>query len=651
MPDDQKLTPTRTLHDFYDAYEAKRDLLNQQRKDYQFRLGKQWTAEDRRKLERRGVLVVTDNRIQANIFLLTGLERQNRTDVKAFPEGREDSVEADIATALLKNSMKCSDGNDKISEMFDAGITVGESYLEMYLDSTYNFLNPKTRWKKLDSSMIFPEPGWKEYDFSDCSYVYKWTRGLTKYDLISLYPEKEKMIKSLDSGAIQPLHHTEGHHLQFKDYPNESTVSYEKERPGCFDLLERYYKKWVERVFLIDKVNQTLNLVTAPEDSEKTEQEIAEEFIQTAVTADPKNAGRHSIIKRTIPEIWVYAITGGGEKPLADERAWFYPKWKKYPFMNYFANWSDADLDKEDRHLNVQGIVRGIISTQELHNKAETLKLRHLNSSANSGWLSEEGAWVDPRDTQEFGSTPGKNLEYKKGSPKPERIFPMSLSGGHELISRDTTEAIKAQLGINADLLAAQQGGTDSGRAIALRQKQGIVMVQKYFDNLSRTKREMGRFTISQFHEIYDVQSVKKVLGEAYIRRTWGQQAMGPDGQPTLIVDEEAMNSTIRKVLTNAELGKYDVTVGEAITSDTKKMADYQELQQFARAFPGLVTPEMLIGESNLPPHIKEKMLSSIQRQQAQAQQAQQRETALNSPVLATSIANPNNPNPLKGGV
>ena len=82
-----ELDNNKVLEDFYFAYEAKRNLLKEQKEDYAFRLGKQWPREALDKLKNKGVLVVTDNRCEANIHLLTGTERQNRTDIRAFPEG------------------------------------------------------------------------------------------------------------------------------------------------------------------------------------------------------------------------------------------------------------------------------------------------------------------------------------------------------------------------------------------------------------------------------------------------------------------------------------------------------------------------------------------------------------------------------------
>jgi hypothetical protein len=282
----------------------------------------------------------------------------------------------------------------------------------------------------------------------------------------------------------------------------------------------------------------------------------------------------------------------------------------------------------------VQGIVHGVKDAQDRHNKASTLMLRHLNTSANSGWLAEEDSWVDREQVRQFGAAPGVNLEYKQGRQKPERVFPMPLSQGHAALTQESAEDIKAQLGINADLLAAQEGGAESGRAIALRQKQGLLMVQELFDNLSRTRQIAGRFLLSQMGEIFDTETAKRVLGDAFLKKNFPplmlaspetgelQPMPGEDGRP-MEYDKDMAEVAIAEVL-SGELGKYDVNVGESVSSETIKMAQMAELKEFATAYPGMIPPEVLIEQSQLPQATKEKILESIKQAQAAQMAAMQ---------------------------
>lgn len=656
---EKKLTVRKSEADLKGCYAAKRTLVERQKEDFLYRLGKQWDEKKASLLKERGVDPVTDNRIQPNIFLLTGLERQNRSDFKAFPEGEEDSVKAEIATALFKNSVKVSDFQYKQSEAFEDAITCGESYLELYIDNTYNLLNGKPCWKKLDYDQIFPEPGSKEYDFSDARYIYKVTKDISKDDLISLFPDKKDLIERSDSGQINfdTLLQGDIKKTQKKDYAGRGTEDFIDREDSC-DLIERYYKKWVEKTYVGDRQTGEIKESDTPEaadefdasyrssineenmryEQEQNDYMVAQAMYQvdpvnTPIPMEPmpptkRDPNRYVIIKRHVPEIWRFAHVPGISKPLADERASFYPKWKSWPIIPEFAHFSTAPISGPDRHLLVQGIVHGIKGAQQKHNSAETLELLHLNGAANSGWLAEEDSWVDKSKVENYGATPGVNLEYKSGKTPPQRIFPMALSQGHAQLSQSSAESIKAQLGINSDLLAAQDASS-SGRAIALRQRQGLLMVQKLFDNHSRTKQLCGKFLLSQLGEMYDTETAKKVLGDAFliknfpaptlINETTGQPEPMTDetGQP-MKYDKEMADLAIAEVL-SGDLGLYDVAVGEAVASETMKMANAAELSDLASKMPGIIPPQLLIEESQLNQSTKQRILKSVEQAQAAA--------------------------------
>lgn len=685
-PKAKELTVKSSMADFRRAHRDKKKLIERQKEDFRFALGEQWSKEDQDTLRKAGVKPITDNRIAPNIFLMTGLERQNRTDFKAFPQGDEDGVKADVASALFKDAITKSGFSYKSSDQFKDGITCGESHLELYLDYTENILNGTPMWTKLDGNCVFPEPGFKEYDFSDCRYVYKVKLDIPREDLINLFPDMEDEINAAGSGRLDlDGMGDDGEHRQRKDYPSRGDAgeSGDSESVDGFDLIERYYKKWVKKFFIGDK--QTGQIQEA-EDEDKANafvanyknqiatdqqsyQQATDQVLQSHMSqvSDPaalaapvhehlqalNDAGqlpppppqqdpeRFILIKRLVPEIWCFAHAPGIEEPLADDRAWFYPKWKQYPFIPYFARFSTAPLTGDERHLLVQGLVHGVKGAQEKHNKAEMLMLRHLNTSTNSGWLVEEDTWVDPAKVEALGSAPGVNLEYKTGKQRPERIQAMPLSQGHAAIAAESAESIKAQLGINADLLASEMGGGDSGRAIALRQKQGLLMVQEPFDNLSRTRIIAGRFLLSQLGEIYDTETAKQVLGEAFLTKNFPPPMMldesgqmdpatgGPaqvpmtdpkTGQP-MTYDSDMAEVLIAEVL-SGELGKYDVAVGEAVSSETQKMANSAEVREIATTYPGIIPPDILVEESQLPQASKTRILNAIKQAQAAAQAA-----------------------------
>ncbi|MDE2102013.1 MAG: hypothetical protein KGL39_32505 [Patescibacteria group bacterium] len=679
---DAPLTVDKALAELRQAYTYKSELINKESEDTLFALGEQWSDEDKQKLERAGMKPYVDNRIQPNIFLMTGLERQNRSDFKAFPDGGDDGVLADIASRLLKDALKSSDYAFKKSDMFKNGITCGECHLEFYLDNSNDPINAKGRWRQCDGATLIPDPNFKEYDFSDARYLYKVTQAVERDDLIHLYPEKRELIMAASGGVLEyaDINDEGGVHRQPIDYPKTGGKSADptmgpEEEPGMFDLAERYYKKWVDRYFIMDrqlgKMTQAKDMQSGADFVNGYQQEVANEqqqyklAVQTALAqheqampATPdgqpipeaarlahlqqmnalpqppiaRDPNRFTLIKNRVQEIWVFAFAASIDEPLVDEVAWSFPKYRGYPFVPYFARFSTARVRKDKRHLLIQGLTRPVRGAQEKLNRSEMLMLRHLNSTANSGWLSEQDVWVDKEAVKKFGTVPGVNLEYKRGKAPPQRIEPSPLAPGHTGLSASAVDSIKEQLGINADLLATQQSSGDSGRAIALRQRQGLLMVQEIFDNLSRSNVLAGKLILAHLGDMYDTQTAKSVLGTSFLTKNFpppivqnpqtGQPMPAPNqfGQPTPY-NIQAAEAAIAQVLTT-DLGKYHVTVGEAVSSETSRMATAADLSALNQSMPGLVPPEVIIEYSTIPEAAKSEIAQALKAKQMAGQQA-----------------------------
>lgn len=83
---EDEMSVTKAMAEFNFALKAKSKLIDREIEDFKYALGDQWKDEDKALLEKAKISPVTDNQIAPNLYLLTGLERQNRTDFKAFPE-------------------------------------------------------------------------------------------------------------------------------------------------------------------------------------------------------------------------------------------------------------------------------------------------------------------------------------------------------------------------------------------------------------------------------------------------------------------------------------------------------------------------------------------------------------------------------------
>lgn len=630
--DEKIIDAKKILKDFQRAYEAKKKWLRESEEDFKFALGKQWEENDITELSKVGVRALTINKIRPNIFLLTGLESQNRTDYLAYPEGGEDSLVANIVTALLKNAMKTCDGDYRVSEQFENGLICGECYLEPYLDYSYDMINPKLKIKTTDYFSCFPEPGFEMYDLSDAEYFCKLKFDLSKDKLLQIFPDKETEIEKIAVGKIDlqgwgNLRSLEGMEIQREGYNKEDDVSVgnlQGEEP-LYDLVEYYYKKYVKKYYIVKKGVGLKEVIDEAE---------ADRTIEIDLQTDTSE-GRFPMKKITKyePEIWCAALVGS--TVLDDARCWTYPKWKSYPLIPYFCYRSTQKL--KDQELLVQGIVRGLKDPQREVNKRRTQTLRILNTSANSGWISAKNVITDKDAWRDFASSAGVVLEYelKKATDQPpQKILPTPLSQGHEQMAQEASDDLKAISGINSDLLAMSDKAV-SGVAIGIRQRQGMVMVQKIFDNLSQTKRLLGRFILSIFSEIYDVESAIRILGDQFIKDSFSIPVMQPQPDPItgqvkpmpvmkqdgsgieMQLDEKLVQETMNNVLSNSGIGVYDVTVGESASNETTKYANFMVLMDMASKYPGVIPPDVLVNESLISESSKQKITASIEAQKA----------------------------------
>lgn len=621
ISDDTKDKAANILSDLKRAKSVKRDWLDEAEEDFAFAVGKQWRDEDKLTLERAGVPALTINKIQPNLFMISGYQRQNRPDIVAYPEGDEDSLYAEVVTRLIHNAVKISDAGYKQSEQFEDGVICGEGWIEPYIDYSNDLVNGELRVKKCNPLNIFVDPASVEYDLSDAEYIIKVSPGLTKNQVLKLFPDKKSIIEKISNRTLS-INSGDNTKIQTLDYPQldeaggtGSGEDYSKE--DNYDLVEYQYKKYVSKYIIADK--------------QIGDMKEAKDLDEAQLYVDQKNtiSGEvvAKVIHRIVPEIWFCSLVGD---TVVDEFiSPFYPKWKGYSLIPFFAHRITVPI-KDGQEYRIQGIVRSLKDPQRELNKRRSQELRILNSTANSGWLAEQDTWVKKSDVEKYGSTPGVTLEYKNGKQKPERITPAPLSQGHAQLAAENTQDMKEISGINSDLLAMNK--TDaSGRAIYLRQQQGIVMLQRILDNFSLTTKLLGRFILSQLGELYTVERAVKVCGTAFIKDNFSKPVMTQspvDGQPVpmmddtgqmqMEIDQEGVIALFNTVLNDIEIAKYDVEVDETNASPTVKYGNYLMLAEMAgKGMP--IPPDVLVDESMIGEASKQKIKKAI----ASAQQAQ----------------------------
>ena len=583
--------------------------------DLRMQLGEQWvdpvTGEDKReKLQKDGKFALTLNYIDVNCQLIDGYQRENRNDIRAFAEGEEDNLMVEIINKGLDYLIKRAELVDTLDIAFQEGIAIGKSVVEPYRDYSKDILRGELKFEVTDPFNLLIDPKSIRLDLTDARFIIKRSK-VTKDDLKRLLPDKADVIeglgrmKEISTEEVEPtqVHHSEEELIDA--YAPTSTSVREGESGGEvekeeFELIEYHYKTVKIKWFA---VNSTTEEVQEVESKEAGMMFIAE------------NPEYDRLIAREAVEIRLaYAVDG---QVLEDTLSPFYPEWKEYPFFPFFAYYTPLAkkaLKRDD--LAYRGLVRKLKDAQREINKQRSQALNIINSVAQSGYFVEEDTFVDEKSAKRSAGL-AKFIEIKKGKQFPQPIAPPPVPGAQVLFERQSKENIKEISGINADLLAMTDK-TVSGRAIAFRQRQGLIILRPIFNNFSKMKKRIGSFLLSQLPEFVPPKKMIKVLGKAYIVKNFaeGNEEMLKDEvwSETVVLDK------IRQIYKDIAEWKYDVVISVGLENPTMKYLIVGEIESLMQQ--GIpIPPQVRIKYSALPEGVQKEILGYLEAaQQAQMQ-------------------------------
>jgi hypothetical protein len=178
-------------------FEASEEATRQARKlserDRDYYDGKQWTSKEEEALKKRKQPIVTYNRIQRKIDYLSGLEKQQRKDPKAFPRNPQDEKAADAATDAIR--FVCDDvkWDDKRSAAWDDILVPGTCAVMVGHKDGKNGPDPdiiQIPWDR-----FFYDPHSAKPDFSDARHM-----GIVTWydveDAEAKWPDKKELLNS-----------------------------------------------------------------------------------------------------------------------------------------------------------------------------------------------------------------------------------------------------------------------------------------------------------------------------------------------------------------------------------------------------------------------------------------------------------------------
>ena len=529
-----------------------KDFVTEASKYEAFYEGDQWDKADKRKLDSDGRPAVTVNLVLPTINTITGEFSNLAADIQYKPKRGKATHE--IAQSLTKLAMHICDANGYNEglekDMVEDALITGRGFVDARIDFSDNVLG-EVRLTPLDPREVIPDPSAREYDPATWNEVFT-TRWLSLDEIAVIYGEDKaeelRFYSSaralLDDDTLQwTAHHTYGDVKAFEvgalhDVDSQRTIK-------AIRVVERQYYMLAKVKEFVDTVNGDTRPVPASWDDAKIQ-----------LYAEAKQLEMRTRLTRRVR--W----TTSADCVLLHDEWSPYPTFTVIPLFCYF------------RRGKPFGVVKNLISPQEIVNKTESQMLHVVNTTANSGWLVETGALTNMSidELVERGAQTGLVIEHARGTTI-EKIHPNAVPSGLDNISSRSIGMVREISGVNGAMLGVE-GAEVSGVALQANTMRGSIQLQTIRDNLKRTRRLLANKIVELVQRFYSEERVFYLTNH--------------DGE----TEEFVVNArdAAGQIANDLTIGEYDVVVS------TQPARDNFEDSQFAQALQlrevGIMVPD-----------------------------------------------------------
>jgi hypothetical protein len=228
------------------------------------------------------------------------------------------------------------------------------------------------------------------------------------------------------------------------------------------------------------------------------------------------------------------------------------------------------------------GLVRMAKDPQRMYNYWSTALTETVALAPKAKWLLAEGQ--DEGHENEWAQANIKAmpiLRYKqtdidgRQAPPPIRQSPEQPPTGAMAAMQSMNLDLQAVIGIYDPNQLPQ--GIQSGKAIQGQQMQADMTNMHYYDNLTRSIRQVGRVILDLIPKIYDTQRAMRIIGD--------------DGKPEIMtINERKMDEQgIERILNDVTIGEFDVVMDTGPGYNSKRQESVDAMMQLVDAQPQLV--------------------------------------------------------------
>lgn len=526
--------------------------------------GDQWDEFDMQQLDDQGRPALTINTILPTINAVLAEQSSKKADIQFKPRGGGNQ---DVADVLTKVYAQVADNNklDWVEQqVFSDGLIQDRGWFDVRVDFD-DHVNGEVRIESKDPLDILIDPDAKHYDPRTWNEIFE-TKWMSIDEIEEQYGQKEadQLRMLAETGTTLGADSME---FEEERYGDSDEYNYGQQYPGdpenarmlrSIRVIERQYYKLNDCMFYVDPVTGDKREVPYNWGKKKREQ-FADQF------------GLDIIQKKMRKVRWTVTA----------DTVVLFDDWSPYnhftlvPFFPYF------------RRGKPFGMVRNLLSPQEQLNKITSQELHIVNTTANSGWIVENGSLsgMTADDLEEHGAETGLVLEFNRGSTPPAKIPPNQIPTGLDRLGQKAASNIKQISGIT-DAMLGMDSPEVSGVAINAKQNRGSLLLQVPLDNLAKTRQYLAEKILNLVQAYYTEERIIQITDESdpyKPREKLRINQQTPEGQ----------------IINDLTIGEYDVVVGTAPARDNfdeMQFAEAIELRQVGVPIPN----DMIVEYSHL---------------------------------------------------
>ena len=577
------------------TYSKKRESwASHAQEDREFRLGKQWTADQKRILEERGQAALVVNRIHPAVEAAKALITANKPQFRVSPREDSDNKVAQAMNGLLEYIWQISEGNSVLRRIVDDYYVTGMGCALVYIDPMMDMGKGEVCIHDVDPLDVYIDPNSRSPLADDAENIII-SRLYTKDQAKALYPMYEKAIKNASSEehiSDRPSTGREDNgETTWPETTDTMTIANFGESDEYIRGYERYYPVMIDHYRVFESFNGNEDLLTDEEYEAYLKQPAWE--IQGQIVTDEEQA--RAIIEQ-VEAMYQQMVEQGRQQGRVD-----LPKKPKIAQLTFQDLVDNGLIDvvvvptkrikqcviMGDKHLYSRILpidkypivffmnqhtrtpypmsdVRMVKGMQEYINKTRSLIIAHATTSTNTKILIPSGS-VDMREFEQKWAQPGVAIEvdFDQGQPTPVQPTPLP----NELYSNENTakNAIDHQLGLYEMTMGNSAVAPNTYKATVSLDEFGQRKMKSKLADIEAGLNRLGMLVIPIMQQLYTTQKMIRLI------------------QPNNSIDEYTINKKLVddksgeiKVLNDITVGKYDVVVVTGSTMPTNRMAQLE---------------------------------------------------------------------------